>query len=89
MRRTALVQEFQLPIEIKKDGEFFLAQCPIWHDCYAQGKTIDEVTAEILAVASSLIELYQEEGLKIPLKHLGEEKLPDKISFSIPVFSCT
>ena len=89
MKRTALVKKFQLPIEIEREKNFFLAHCPVWADCYAQGETIDEVTAEILGVASSLIELYQEEGLKIPLKHTEEGKLPHKISFSIPVFSCT
>lgn len=89
MKQTALIKKFQLPIEIKKEEDFFLARCPVWDDCYAQGESIDEATAEILAVASSLIEFYQEEGLKIPLKKTEEEKLPEKIIFKIPVFACT
>ena len=87
--KTASVKKYQLPIEISKDGCFFLAKCPIWKDCYAQGKTIDEATTEVIAVAGSLIELYEEENQKIPLK--TAEKVPfkdkEKISFTVPVFS--
>ena len=84
--KTAFVREYQLPIEIIKDGEYFVARSPRWTECYAQGRTIDEATAEIIAVAASLIELYEEEGLKIPLSE-SEKQSTKKISFNVPVFS--
>jgi predicted RNase H-like HicB family nuclease len=88
-KKTARVNKFKLPIEIQKEGDYFIARCPIWSDCYAQGTTIDEATAEIVSVASSLIELYQEEDLKIPLVKL-EGALAEfkKVRFDIPVFAC-
>ncbi len=63
------ILEYELPVLIqqeKKDG--FIAKCSIWNDCYAQGDSVEEVINEISAVAAGLIELYKEEGLKIPLK---------------------
>ena len=78
------VFEYELPIKIepqKKGG--FVATSPIWMDCYAQGDTIDEVVLEITAVAQSLIELYKEEGLKIPLKLQNKEGIAN--SFTVPI----
>jgi predicted RNase H-like HicB family nuclease len=67
--KTLNIQEFELPITIHKEEEGgFTATCPIWQDCYAQGETIEEAINEITYVASSLIELYKEEEIKIPLK---------------------
>lgn len=63
------VSRYELPIELKPQKEGgFLAICPIWSDCYAQGDSIDEVILEVTAVAQSLIELYKEEDKEIPLK---------------------
>ena len=68
-KKTLTIAEYELPvtIEVEKDGGFF-ASCPVWNDCYAQGDTIEEAIIEISYVASSLIELYKEEEMKIPLK---------------------
>lgn len=69
------IQEYELPITInKEEGGSFTACCSLWKDCYAQGETIEEAINEISYVASSLIELYQEEDLKIPLKLKKTEK---------------
>ena len=57
--------------------------CPKWSDCYAQGDSIDEAILEITAVAQSLIELYKEEGLKIPLKVQKEKGIAN--NYSVPV----
>ena len=78
------VFEYELPVKVEKDasGGFF-AKSPVWSDCYAQGDSIDEVTNEIASVAASLIELYKEEGMKIPLK----EKRVSKNIFKIPVYT--
>ena len=76
------VLEYQLPIKIEENKEGgFTAVSPAWSDCYSQGDTLDEAVNEISAVAASLIELYKEEGLKIPLK----KKVSDKSTFSVPV----
>ena len=78
------VLEFNLPIHIQEDSSGgFVATSPVWSDCYAQGDTIDEVVNEITSVASSLIELYKEEGLKIPLKF----SIIKKTTFNIPVLT--
>ena len=78
------VLEFNLPIHIQEDSSGgFVATSPVWSDCYAQGDTIDEVVNEITSVASSLIELYKEEGLKIPLKF----SISKKTTFNIPVLT--
>jgi len=67
--KTLHIQEYELPIVIQKDREGgFTAECLVWQDCYAQGETIEETVNEISCVASSLMELYREEGMKIPLK---------------------
>ena len=39
-----------------------------------------------MGVASVLIDLYEDEGLKIPLKKAGEAKV-GKLSFDVPVFA--
>lgn len=69
------IQEYELPITIQEEKQGgFTAFCPSWKDCYAQGETIEEAISEISYVASSLIELYKEEELGIPLKLKKIEK---------------
>ena len=78
------VFEYELPVRVEKDSSGgFVARSPIWSDCYAQGDSIDEVTNEISSVAASLIELYKEEDMKIPLK----KKVTSKNTLKIPVYS--
>lgn len=84
LRLSEKVLEYELPIQIKPQKEGgFVVTCPVWSDCYAQGDTLDEAVLEITAVAQSLIELYREEGLKIPLKVQKEE--PVKSPIKLPV----
>lgn len=86
LRRSEKVLEYELPIQIEPQKEGgFVVTCPIWTDCYAQGDTVDEAVLEITAVAQSLIELYKEEGLKIPLKLQKEELLKSPIKVPIIV----
>lgn len=84
LKQTKKVLEYKLPVEIKpqKEGSF-VAICPDWSDCYAQGDTVDEAILEITAVAQSLIELYKEEGLVVPLKLQKEKRLANL--FTVPV----
>ncbi|PIR79654.1 MAG: hypothetical protein COY68_00335 [Candidatus Levybacteria bacterium CG_4_10_14_0_8_um_filter_35_23] len=86
-KKTLDIQEYGLPIVINEDVEGgFTASCPLWKDCYAQGETIEEAINEISYVASSLIELYREEDLKIPLKLKKTEKNQGKgFSLNFPL----
>lgn len=62
------ILEFELPVSIQADEKGgFIATSSAWSDCFAQGDTIEEALQEITSVASLLIELYDEENLKIPL----------------------
>lgn len=86
MRKAATLKvlEYELPVKIEKDQSGgFVAVSPSWPDCYAQGDSIDEVINEITAAAASLIELYKEEGLKVPLK----STIARKSTFNIPVLT--
>ena len=85
-KRSEKLAEYELPINIESQREDgFVVTCPIWKDCYAQGDTIEEATLEITAVAQSLIELYKEEGLKIPLKPLKNRRLDNLLSLPVIV----
>jgi len=86
-KKTLNIQEYEFPIMIneEKKGDF-TASCPLWKDAYAQGETIEEAINEISYVASSLIELYKEEDLKIPLKLKKTEKNQGKgFSLNFPL----
>lgn len=86
LKRSEKLAEYELPINIEqqRDGGFVVT-CPVWKDCYAQGDTIEEATLEITAVAQSLIELYKEEGLKIPLKPLKNKRLDSPLNLPVIV----
>ena len=86
LKRSEKVAEYELPIKIdtQKAGGYVVT-CPKWPDCYAQGDTIEEATLEITAVAQSLIELYKEEGLKIPLKPLKNRRVDNPLILPVIV----
>ena len=85
--KTLNIQEYELPVTIRKEKKGgFTASCPKWSDCYAQGETIEEAINEISYVASSLIELYKEEDMEIPLKLKKNEQNPgDSLSLNFPL----
>ena len=89
--KTLHVQEYELPIVIREEKEGgFTARCSAWKDCFAQGKTLEETVNEISYVASSLIELYKEEGMPIPLKLKKESQKATKgFTFNIPLIVST
>lgn len=84
LKQTRKVSEYELPIKIdpQKEGGYIVS-CPEWSDCYAEGDTVDEAVLEITAVAQSLIELYKDEDLKIPLKKQKEKGVTN--SFTVPI----
>jgi len=75
LKTLAKVFEYELPVKVSKANSRFFAECPIWPDCYAQGDTVEDVINEIVAVAASLIGLYQEEGLEVPLRKSPRVKI--------------
>ena len=45
MKKITQVNEYELPIEVNKEGSYYIAKCT-WSDCYAQGfsgKCIDQL----------------------------------------------
>lgn len=86
VRKSEKVLQYELPLDIKRDvSGGYIATCTMWSDCYAQGDSIDAAVLEVTAVAQSLIELYTEESLQIPLKMQKERSLTMP-PFTIPVF---
>ena len=85
--KTLTIKEYELPVTIQKQDEGgFFAFCPKWEDCYAQADSVEEAINEISYVASSLIELYQEENLKLPLKLKKTSEQPAKnLNFNLPL----
>lgn len=85
LERTVKVWEYKLPVKVEPCSRGYFAYCPTWKDCYAQAANLEEVLLEIGQVARALIEICQEEGLKIPLKVDREIRLAE--SFTIPVLA--
>ncbi len=54
-RKTLSITEYELPVAIHEEEGVFIAQCPKWKDCYAQGDTLEEAINEISYVASSYL----------------------------------
>ncbi len=85
MSKIVALNQYELPADVRRDGDGFLAVSPGWEACYAQGDTPDEAIAELLEVAASLVELYQEEGVPIPLS-LRKKLAPVKgLRFNLPL----
>jgi len=80
-KKNLTIFEYELPVTVEKDKDGYVATCPLWDACFAQGDTLEEAINEISYVASSLVELYKEDGLVIPLE-LKETKKQKSSSFS-------
>jgi len=87
VNKNFVIRQYQLPIEVEgNEKEGFIAHCSVWSDCYAQGDSIEEALNEIFYVASSLIELYREEDLKLPLKLKKESQVKSStLHFDLPL----
>lgn len=86
LKKTAKVSSYELPLKIESQNDgSFVATSTVWSDCYAQGDSVDEAVLEATAVAQSLIELYKEEGLKIPLKLTKESMVSSPITVPVIV----
>jgi predicted RNase H-like HicB family nuclease len=89
-KKVLTIKEYKLPVTLTEEDGYFIAICNEWKDCYAQGNTLEEAITEINYVAVSLIELYQEEGMKVPLKLKStSKKQTNRISFTFPLIVST
>ena len=85
--KSIIIAEYELPVVIDQDEVGgYVATCPLWNDCFAQGDSVEEALSEVTAVAASLIDLYKEEKMQIPLKkkHV-EERDSKKLTFNLPL----
>jgi len=80
-KKNLTIFEYELPVTVEKGKDGYIATCPLWDACFAQGDTLEEAINEISYVASALVEMYKEEGLPIPLE-LKETKRQKSSSFS-------
>lgn len=81
------VEAYELPVTVEKEKAGFFAFCTLWKECYAEGESIEEVLSEIVLVAQSLIELYKEENIPLPLKRKAPPAAIRKaVKFSMPVY---
>ena len=51
MKKITQVNEYELPIEVNKEGSYYIAKCTSWSDCYAQGHSLDNAIDSITDVA--------------------------------------
>lgn len=84
-KKNLTIFEYALPVTIEKDKDGYVATCPLWDACFAQGSSLEEAINEISYAASSLVELYREEGLAIPLELKETKKHKSSFSFNFPL----
>lgn len=85
MRKNAIVNQYELPVEITKDGSYYIALCPVWSDCYAQGRSVENAIEAISGVARTLIDIYDEEGKRVPLKKQSPSRVGSRIGFNLSI----
>ena len=87
-KHTVTIDQYALPLHINRErAGGYVAVCPVWPDCFAQGDSIEAVLYEAKQVAVSLIELYEEEGKPIPLKRVTSKPNPLRFNIEVDVFS--
>lgn len=88
-KKDLTIFEYKLPVAVEKDKDGYVATCPIWSACFAQGDTLEEAINEISYVASTLVEMYKEEGLLIPLelKETKRQKKSSSFYFNFPLIT--
>lgn len=87
-KKVEKVLEYILPVKVKPQKEGYLAYSPAWEDCYAQGVSIEEAVSEINRAAQTLVEIYREEGMEIPLKSVEKDTQLTK-TINVSVFVST
>lgn len=87
MNRITIVNEYELPIAVKREGNYFVASCSSWSDCYAQGYSLENAIDSITDVAKGLIEIYEQEDKKIPLKLKRQNKSNSLFKFDLSILA--
>ena len=69
------------------EGGGYVVYIPALPGCATQGDTFEEAINEISYVASSLVEMYKEEGLSVPLelKETKKQKSSAPFFFNFPL----
>ena len=84
------MKRYRFPIEIQTlDEGGYLAICPIFQGCHAEGDTIAEAIENLEDVAKTLLELRRGDGLPIPDELIIEQDfssivLEGQLSVSAP-----
>ncbi len=68
-----MLREYYVVIERDEDG-FYVGEVPALKACYAQGKTLDELMANIKEVIELCLE-DQHEGPEVTLDFIGVQKV--------------
>ena len=64
----------KLPVVITQDEDgYFIAEVPVLHSCFTQGKTKKEALSNIKEVIQLCLEHMSEMGETVPEKYLLEE----------------
>lgn len=87
MKKIALVNEYELPIEVKKEDRYYVAKCSVWSDCYAQGYSLDDAISNITGVAKELIAIYEQEDKKVPLKLKRQNRSETSFKFDLSILA--
>ncbi|MDP1743755.1 MAG: type II toxin-antitoxin system HicB family antitoxin [Candidatus Amesbacteria bacterium] len=87
MKKVTVVNQYEFPIEIKKEGDDYIALCPAWSDCYAQGHSLENAVDCVTEVAKGLIEIYDQEDRKIPLKLKRQNKSDTRFRFDLSILA--
>lgn len=65
-------KEHQLPLFVEKDlSGFYVVECPLFDDCYTQGKTLDSALKNIREVIALILE--EKEGRAALKSHQPKE----------------
>lgn len=86
MKRQLSILEYKLPVTIQslKEGGF-LAVCKKLQGCLAEGETIAQTMANLVDVATHIIDIRHQERLPIPLVKKQVRRSQTNLSFSLPL----
>lgn len=87
MKKVTQVNQYELPVEVKKDRDYFVASCPSWSDCYAQGHSLESAVDAVSEVAKELINIYDQENKKVPLKLKRQNRSETNFKFDLSILA--
>jgi predicted RNase H-like HicB family nuclease len=82
---TTTLKQYVLDVEIERleDGRY-IADCPDFEGCHAEGSTPAEALENLEEVARMIVDLCREKGLRLPPEYEGsaEEKVKTRLVFA-------